>query len=156
MPMDDGELIKEAGFPPGVVTIINEYGREAGAALAGDPGVDKVAFTGSTATGKEVMGLAAGTLKIVTARDGRQVCTATSRILVHEAVYESFVAKFTAAAVRFRAEEEALAMANDSPYGLGAAVFTRDLAMAHRVAREFEAGMVGIGRELGEGGLQGY
>ncbi|TID02709.1 Betaine aldehyde dehydrogenase 1, chloroplastic [Colletotrichum higginsianum] len=127
-------LIKEAGFPPGVVTIINEYGREAGAALAGDPGVDKVAFTGSTATGKEVMGLAAGTLKIV--------CTATSRILVHEAVYESFVAKFTAAAVRFRAEEEALAMANDSPYGLGAAVFTRDLAMAHRVAREFEAGMV--------------
>ncbi|KAJ5787139.1 Aldehyde/histidinol dehydrogenase [Penicillium paradoxum] len=45
-----GTLIKEAGFPPGVVNIVNGYGREAGAALASHPLVDKVAFTGSTAT----------------------------------------------------------------------------------------------------------
>ncbi|WQF76402.1 Putative aldehyde dehydrogenase domain, aldehyde/histidinol dehydrogenase [Colletotrichum destructivum] len=66
-------LNKEAGFPPGVINIISGYGREAGAALAGHPGVDKLALTGSTAMSREVMGLAAGTLKTVTARDGRQV-----------------------------------------------------------------------------------
>ena len=41
-----GELVKKAGFPPGVVNFINGYGREAGAALAQHPLVDKVAFTG--------------------------------------------------------------------------------------------------------------
>lgn len=67
-------------------------------------------------------------------------------------------------------------MANDSAYGLGAAVFTKDIERAHRVASEIEAGMVwinssqdsepqvpfggvkqsGIGRELGEAGLEAY
>ena len=76
----------------------------------------------------------------------------------------------------FKTEQEAIARANDSVYGLGAAVFTRDIARAHRVARRLEAGMVwinssndsdfrvpfggvkqsGIGRELGEAGLRAY
>lgn len=76
----------------------------------------------------------------------------------------------------FKTEEEALEMANDSTYGLGSAVFTKDITRAHRVARRIEAGMVwinssndsdyrvpfggvkqsGIGRELGEAGLAGY
>lgn len=76
----------------------------------------------------------------------------------------------------FSTEEEALSMANDSTYGLGAAVFTEDLRRAHRVARGIESGMVwvnssqdsdprvpfggvkgsGVGRELGERGLGGY
>jgi aldehyde dehydrogenase (NAD+) len=76
----------------------------------------------------------------------------------------------------FNDESEAIALANDSVYGLGAAVFTRDIAKAHRVARRLEAGMVwinssndgdcrvpfggvkqsGIGRELGEEGLRAY
>lgn len=43
-----GALIKEAGFPPGVVNIIPGYGSSAGAALTHHPDVDKVAFTGST------------------------------------------------------------------------------------------------------------
>ncbi|KAG9814105.1 aldehyde dehydrogenase, partial [Aureobasidium melanogenum] len=53
-------LVKEAGFPPGVVNLINGYGREAGAALVSHPDVDKVAFTGSTATARTIMKLAAG------------------------------------------------------------------------------------------------
>ena len=76
----------------------------------------------------------------------------------------------------FDTEEEAIQRANDSTYGLGAAVFTTDLERAHRVAAEIESGMVwinssqdcdprvpfggvkqsGIGRELGEAGLEAY
>ena len=76
----------------------------------------------------------------------------------------------------FKTEEEALAMANDTTFGLGSAVFTKDITRAHRVAKRIEAGMVwinssndsdyrvpfggvkqsGIGRELGEAGLAGY
>jgi len=76
----------------------------------------------------------------------------------------------------FTDEEHAVAQANDTTYGLGSAVFTRDLVRAHRVARNIEAGMVwinssqdsdyripfggvkqsGIGRELGEAGLDAY
>ncbi|KHJ82019.1 aldehyde dehydrogenase family protein [Oesophagostomum dentatum] len=52
-------LIKEAGFPPGVVNIIPGYGPTAGAAISGHMGVDKVAFTGSTEIGKLVMTAAA-------------------------------------------------------------------------------------------------
>ena len=47
-------LVGEAGFPPGVVNVVTSQAREVGAALAGHPGVDKVAFTGSTATGRAV------------------------------------------------------------------------------------------------------
>lgn len=279
-------LIREAGFPPGVVNIINGGGADAGAALVHHEDVDKISFTGSTKTGKDIMRRAAGTMKAVTLElggksplivfdDARldqavrwahegvmgnqgQICTATSKILVQEGIYDDFVEAFKAyttetsvlgdpfdastyqgpqvsraqldrvrsyvssaeasgatihqpkaplpphgyfaaptivtdvassAAVvheevfgpcaviaRFRGEEEALASANGSRYGLAGAVFTRDVARAHRMARELEAGMVwvnssndsdtrmpfggvkesGIGRELGEEGLRGY
>lgn len=283
-------LIKEAGFPAGVVNIINGHGREAGSALVQHPNVDKVAFTGSTATGREIMKMAAGTLKNVTLETGGkspllvfedadleqaakwahigimsnqgQICTATSRILVHDSIYDKFVALFKEVVLTtskvgdpfsdetfqgpqvtkaqyervlsyiesgksegatlvtggepyknvgdgkgffiaptvfsnvkdnmriyreeifgpfvviasFGSEEEAVAKANDSTYGLGAALFTRDIERAHRVAAEIESGMVwinssndsdfrvpfggvkqsGIGRELGEAGLEAY
>ncbi|KAL8851730.1 MAG: hypothetical protein Q9221_003340 [Calogaya cf. arnoldii] len=115
-------LIKTAGFPPGVVNIINGYGREAGAALVQHPLVDKVAFTGSTATASQIMKMAAPTLKNITLETGGkspllvfedcdleqavrwshisvisnqgQICSATSRILVQDSVYEEFVSKF--------------------------------------------------------------
>ncbi|KAL7798292.1 aldehyde dehydrogenase [Trichoderma ceciliae] len=118
------KLVHEAGFPPGVINIINGRGGEAGAALARHPDVDKIAFTGSTATGKEVMRMAAGTLKAVTLETGGksplivfddanleqavrwahegvmanqgQVCTATSRLLVQDGIYDSFVERFKA------------------------------------------------------------
>ncbi|KAH7126426.1 aldehyde dehydrogenase domain-containing protein [Dactylonectria estremocensis] len=284
------KLVKEAGFPPGVVNIVNGLGRDTGAALVQHPLVDKIAFTGSTATATSIMGIAAKTLKNITLETGGksplivfsdanleqavkwshlgimsnqgQICTATSRILVQNDIYDKFLAEFLStvktvsrvgnqwdkesyqgpqvsrvqydrvleyveigkkegatlaagghpvqvgdagkgffvaptvfadvtpemrifreeifgpvvAIARFKTEDEAIALANDTTYGLGAAAFTTDLERAHRVAAEIEAGMVwinssqdcdprvpfggvkqsGIGRELGEAGLEAY
>ncbi|KAI9888873.1 MAG: mitochondrial aldehyde dehydrogenase [Vezdaea aestivalis] len=284
------ELVVEAGFPPGVVNILNGLGPVAGQALASHLGIDKIAFTGSTATARQIMKMAAVNLKNITLETGGksplivfddadldqavkwahigimsnmgQICTATSRILVQEGIHDKFVEAFkdhtaktskvgdpfaddtfqgpqvtksqfdrilsyvesgksegaTLAAggepykqvgdgkgfflaptiftdvtdkmkiykeevfgpfvvvVSFKTEEEALAKANETTYGLGSAVFTTDIAKAHRVARNIEAGMVwinssqdsdyripfggvkmsGIGRELGEAGLRAY
>jgi aldehyde dehydrogenase (NAD+) len=91
--------------------------------------------------------------------------------IAREEIFGPFVTIST-----FQTEDEAISRANDSTYGLGAAVFTRDITRAHRVARRIEAGMVwinssndsdhripfggvkqsGIGRELGESGLAAY
>jgi phenylacetaldehyde dehydrogenase len=60
-----GELVQEAGIPDGVVNIVPGYGETAGAALAAHPGVDKIAFTGSTEVGKLILQAAAGNLKKV-------------------------------------------------------------------------------------------
>src|SRR5262249_24683562 len=60
------ELFAEAGFPPGVVNAVTGLSREVGAALAGHRGVDKIAFTGSTATGRAVAHAAAENLSKVT------------------------------------------------------------------------------------------
>lgn len=117
-----GQLIREAGFPPGVVNFLNGYGAEAGSALVQHPLVDKVAFTGSTSTARQIMKMASATLKNITLETGGkspllvfedadleqaikwshmgimsnqgQICTATSRILVQESIYEEFVKRF--------------------------------------------------------------
>jgi aldehyde dehydrogenase (NAD(P)+) len=283
-------LIKQAGFPPGVVNIVNGLGQDAGHALASHPGIDKIAFTGSTPVGKQIMRTASCNLKKITLETGGkspllvlgdadleqaarwafigimsnqgQICTATSRLLVHESVLDDFLTKFvgevrtvkvgdpfnetttqgpqvnkaqydkilafveqargegakvecggrslTGEAGRgrgyfvaptvlsavtpamsifhdevfgpvvtvtsFSSEEEAVQLANDSIYGLAAAVFTKDVERAHAVSSRLQAGMVwvnssndtnpqvpfggvkqsGIGRELGEAGLAGY
>ncbi|PSR82748.1 aldehyde dehydrogenase [Coniella lustricola] len=116
------ELVKEVGFPPGVINVVNGYGRDAGSALAGHPLVDKIAFTGSTSTARVIMKQAAETLKNITLETGGksplvvfddadfeqaikwshmgimsnqgQICTATSRILVQENIYDKFVKAF--------------------------------------------------------------
>ncbi|KAL9562239.1 hypothetical protein ACKAV7_013322 [Fusarium commune] len=281
------DIIKKAGFPPGVINIVNGFGSKAGAALAAHMDVDKIAFTGSTATGREVARLAASNLKETTIESGGkspllvfedadldqavkwshygimanqgQICTATSRILVHENVYQQFIELFkervksckignpfesdtfqgpqvskgqyervlsfiesgkaegatvalggqptavngkgffieptiftnasdnmkiyreeifgpVAIISPFKTEDEAVRRANDTIYGLGAAVFTQDITRAHVIANKIEAGMVwinssndsgfripfggvkqsGIGRELGEEGIRAY
>ncbi len=61
-----GQLIQEAGFPAGVVNIVTGFGEETGAPLASHPGVDKIAFTGSTEVGKLIVQAATGNLKKVT------------------------------------------------------------------------------------------
>ena len=63
-------LIKEAGFPAGVVNVVPGYGKTAGSVLAGHQNVDKIAFTGSTLTGKAIMKAAANNLKAITLETG--------------------------------------------------------------------------------------
>ena len=68
----------EAGFPPGVVNIVTGWGPEVGKALAPIPGVDKIAFTGSTAVGKLIAKAAADNLTRVDPRARRQVARRSS------------------------------------------------------------------------------
>jgi aldehyde dehydrogenase (NAD+) len=116
-----GELILEAGVPPGVVNIVPGYGETAGAALAAHPGVDKVAFTGSHLTGQLIVQASAGNLKRVSLELGGkspdivfadadletavpgagmavfansgQICSAGTRLFVERKVYDEFVGR---------------------------------------------------------------
>lgn len=123
------KLFHDAGLPPGVLNIVSGYGPTAGAALARHMDVDKLAFTGSTATGKIVLELAAkSNLKPVTLELGGkspfivyedadvdkavelahfalffnqgQCCCAGSRTFVHERIYDEFLEKSKARALR--------------------------------------------------------
>ena len=121
-----GELAAEAGLPAGVLNVVPGFGETAGAALVRHPGVDAVAFTGSTEVGKTVMREAADTLKKVSLELGGkspnivfadadmpaairgattgifygkgEVCAAGSRVLVERTIYEAFVDEFAARA----------------------------------------------------------
>ena len=247
-------LLDEAGFPPGVFNVVTGFGPAVGRALAGHPGVDKVAFTGSTGVGAEVAKAAAanitgallelggksahlvfadadldaasnGVVAGVFAATG-QTCMAGSRLLVHRSVHDALVDRIVrrAEAIRigdpqdpatemgplatepqfrkvlsffgsavaegatvaaggeavaelggffvrptvltgvkpgmtvaceevfgpvlavipFDTEDEALALANDSRYGLAGAVWTKDIHRGHRVAHRLQAGTVWI------------
>lgn len=280
-----GELIQEAGFPDGVVNIVTGFGETAGAALAAHPDVDKIAFTGSTAVGKLIATAATGNLKKVSLELGGkspnvvladadlkaaipgsanaiffnqgQVCTAGSRLFVHQSIFDKVVegvageaAKLkvgaginpsnnmgplvseeqltrvcgyldlgakegakavvggkrigntgyfveptvlvdvkpemkvvreeifgpVVTAIPFQEPEEVAAFANDTVYGLAAAVWTRDISRAHRMAAKLRAGTVwincynvfdpalpfggykqsGWGREMGHAALELY
>lgn len=250
-----GEICLEAGVPAGVVNIVPGSGAEVGDYLVQHPKVNKVAFTGSTPIGKDIMGKASETLKRVTlelggkspnlvfedadldaAVDGSlygifynsgQSCEARSRLYVHENIYEEFIQKFVektkklvlgnpfdkgthvgaiidqgqvdvidgyvksaiedgadilaggkpavvegfeggfwyeptiianvnhemkvvqeeifgpvVVVMKFKDEKEAIKLANDTEFGLGSAVWTKDGARATRVANEIQAGIV--------------
>src|SRR5438034_1570225 len=124
------ELAAEVGFPPGVLNVVPGPGTTVGAHLVRHPGVDKIAFTGSTATGSEIMRLAADTIKRLTLELGGkspnivfadanledaipssvwsiyysagQSCEARSRVLVEKPLYDDFVAQFAAKAQALR------------------------------------------------------
>ncbi len=253
------ELIADL-LPPGVLNVVNGYGREAGMPLASSKRIAKIAFTGSTATGRVIAQAAANNLipatlelggkspniffKDVAAADDDfldkaieglvlfafnqgEVCTCPSRALIHEDIYDAFMAKAlqrigqikqgnpldtetmmgaqasalqmdkilsymevgrqegaqcligggraelggelangyyiqptlfkghngmrifreeifgpVLAVTTFKTEAEALAIANDTPYGLGAGVWTRDGSTAYRMGRGIQAGRV--------------
>ena len=251
-----GEIAVEVGLPPGVLNIITGPGARVGQALVEHPGIDKIAFTGDTSTGKSIMRSAADTLKRITLELGGkspnivladadvdaalrgatvgifygkgEVCAAGSRLLVDRAIKDEFIDKLAArakkmtpgdpldpktrfgaisskkqletvlkyidagrqegatlvaggaradigtgkgyfvqptvfagvtpemtiareeifgpvlAAIEFADLDEAIAKANDSPYGLAAGVWTRDIKKAHYVARKLQAGTVWI------------
>uniref|UniRef100_A0A6N2LHD0 aminobutyraldehyde dehydrogenase n=1 Tax=Salix viminalis TaxID=40686 RepID=A0A6N2LHD0_SALVM len=276
------DVCREVGLPPGVLNILTGFGTEAGAPLASHPHVDKVAFTGSSATGSKIMASAAQMIKPVSMELGGKspiivfedvdldkaaewtlfgcfwICkwpdSATSRFSVHESIASEFldrlvkwtkkikisdpfeegcrlgpvyekVLEFIATAKSegatilsggdrpkhlttgffveptiitdvttsmqiwreevfgpvlcvktFGTEDEAIELANDTHYGLGAAVISNDLERCDRVTKAFRAGVVwincsqpcfcqapwggikrsGFGRELGEWGLENY
>lgn len=279
-----GELCLEAGFPPGVVNIVTGFG-ETGAALVEHPDVDKIAFTGSPEVGRIIVRASAGTLKKVSLELGGkspnviladadleaavrgasggvffnqgEVCSAGSRILVEQKVYDDFLAGLNeraksirvgdpldpetymgpvvndeqfervmsyigigkqegarlvtggerlgdrgffvqptifadvdnrmriareeifgpvAAVIPVKDLDDAIRIANDTNYGLAAAVWTRDVARAHEAAHRLKAGTVwvntygatdtrspwggfkdsGFGRELGRQTLDLY
>lgn len=245
------ELIDEVGFPKGAVNIVTGYGHDAGAALVDHPLVRKIAFTGSTATGQRILAASSKTMKRVTLELGGksptiiladadleraipgaanaifgnsgQVCTAGSRLLIEEAVYEEVIAGVAeiarglrlgpgleegtqlgpivssrqlerisglvqsglsdgaralaggnrpdrdgwffeptvladvrpdmqviteeifgpvVCAIPFKDRSEIKPIANDTPYGLGASIWTRNLDHAHLLADEIDAGTV--------------
>ncbi len=280
-----GQILAETGLPPGVVNIVTGFGETAGAAISAHPGIDKVSFTGSTATGKLILGASVGNLKRVTLELGGksphiimpdadiaaaartaaagfamltgQVCVAGTRILVHESVMDEFAGELAkavsafqvgdpfeeatmlgpvvsaeqfervnsylsigvsegadivygggrfdnagyfveptvfggvsndmrlareeifgpvAALIPFREVDEAVRIANDTDYGLAAAVATTSVSTAHTLAKRLRAGVVwvntyseldstfpfggykqsGIGRELGDKSLESF
>jgi len=117
------ELASEVGIPEGVVNVVPGDGPTTGSYLVRHPGIDKVAFTGSTKTGAEIMRLAGDPLKRVTLELGGkspnivfadadlddaipsaawsiyysagQSCEARSRLLVEQSIYDDFVSRFT-------------------------------------------------------------
>ncbi len=123
-----GELAARAGFPPGAVNVVPGYGRTAGAALVHHPDVDKIAFTGSTEVGKEIMRESAATLKRVSLELGGkspqivfgdadlaaavrgvatgifygkgEVCAAGSRLFVESSIHDEFVERLVERAKR--------------------------------------------------------
>jgi acyl-CoA reductase-like NAD-dependent aldehyde dehydrogenase len=118
-----GELILEAGLPEGVVNIVTGFGPTAGGAIASHPDIDKVAFTGSTEVGKEILKASTGNLKRVSLELGGkspniifpdadmqqavfgsmmgiflnsgQVCCAGSRIFIERGMYDQFTDMLT-------------------------------------------------------------
>ena len=124
------ELIQSVGIPPGVVNVVPGYGHIAGQHLAEHPDVHKIAFTGSTATGRRIVQASAGNLKRVQLELGGkganvvfedanlaaavngsafaifhnqgQACIAGSRLLLQESIAEEFLERFIKLAASIR------------------------------------------------------
>lgn len=172
-----GEICLEAGIPPGVVNVLPGPGSEIGAYLAEHPGVDKIAFTGETETGRDIMRRAASTLKRVTLELGGkspnivfddadvdhavngslfaiyysagQSCEARSRLFVHESVYDDFVAKFVEKAQKLKVGDPF-----DQATQIGSLISPKHLERVHgyvRIGTEEGAELLTGGQKPGNG-----
>ncbi len=129
-PLLIADLMNEAGVPPGVVNVVTGTGAEAGGPLAAHPDVDKIVFTGSTATGQNIIRASAGNLKRVSLELGGkspvivcadadlekaapiaamaafansgQICIAGSRLFVERPIYEEMVGRLSEIAEKLR------------------------------------------------------
>ena len=164
------EIIQQAGFPPGALNVIPGRGTTAGVALVKHPGVDKIAFTGSTEVGRQIMRHAADTMKRVTLELGGkspnvifadadlkaavrgaqngifygkgEVCAAGSRLLVERSVHDVVVEQLVA-----RAKKLVPGDPFDENTRLGAIVSRRqhERVMSYIVAGKSEASLVAGG-----------
>ena len=170
-----GELALEAGIPAGVLNVVTGPGAEVGEAMAAHPGIDKVAFTGETSTGRRIAEVAAQSLKRVSLELGGkspnlvfadadldaaivgslwaiyysagQSCEARSRILVEDAAYDAFAAGFA---------EKAAALRVGDPLGETTQVGSLiSRAHADRVRGLIAAGLEEGGELLAGGDLDG-
>jgi acyl-CoA reductase-like NAD-dependent aldehyde dehydrogenase len=168
------ELAAEVGFPPGVVNVVPGDGPTTGAYLVRHPGIDKVAFTGSTATGSEIMRLCAEPIKRLTLELGGkspnivfadahldsaipssvwaiyyaagQSCEARSRILVEAPLYDEFVSRFAEYAKSVKVGDPL-----DPETQMGSLISTKHRDKVHR----FVEGGVEEGAEVVTGGEPG-
>ena len=164
-----GELALEAGFPPGVLNVVTGFG-DAGAALVAHPGVDKIAFTGSTEVGKLIVKAAAGNLKKVSLELGGksphivfpdadldaaaaavasgiffnqgQTCTAGSRLYAHVDCFDRVVEAVSAAARKLKVGDGLLPTSDMGP-------------LVSQEQWDRVNGYVGIGRDEGARVLTG-
>ncbi|WP_406109172.1 aldehyde dehydrogenase [Streptomyces sp. NBC_01003] len=175
------ELALEAGFPPGVVNVVTGFGGEAGQALVDHPGLAKISFTGSTATGSRIAAAAAGrfigsTLELggkspqivfedadvanaamgviagVFAAAG-QTCIAGSRVFAHRSVYDELLER-----VFERAKSIRIGDPLDEATELGPLAFEdqRDKVAAYVELGRSEGARVLTGGAPTDGGLGGY
>ena len=170
------ELASEVGFPPGTVNIVPGPGPTTGAYLVRHPGVDKVAFTGSTKTGSEIMRLASDPIKRITLELGGkspnlvfadadladaipsaawsiyysagQSCEARSRVLVERSVYDDFVSRFSEAVAQLKVGDPL-----DAETQVGSLISTdhRDRVHGYVEKGREEGAEVVIGGEPGDG-----
>lgn len=168
-----GEVLREAGFPPGVVNVVTGSGAEAGQALVASPQVDMVSFTGSTPVGRaigevagrdmkrlllELGGKGAGivfddadlataiaTISSVWAFHSGQICTAPTRVIAQRGVYDQVVAGLQQAAARMKVGDP---LAPDTVVGPLISAVQRD-----RVEALVQAG-IEQGGELAAGGTR--
>src|SRR5882672_9651213 len=174
------ELMAEVGFPPGVVNILPGFGARAGAHLAGHRGVDKIAFTGSTAVGRKIVQASSGNLKRVQLELGGkganivfddafleaavngsafaifhnqgQACIAGSRLLLQEKIADEFLDRFLALTKSIR-----LGNPLDSATEMGPLTSTqhRERVLKYiEVAKEQGSSILAGGKAPGDAALQ--
>lgn len=150
--MDD---IRDRPGTGAVIPIIDPVTEEQ---ITAHPAVEKVAFTGSTEVGKEIVRASAGNLKkVMFELGGKSPMLIYDDADLNKAIFMAAMGTFihsgrvcpVVSILPFDDDDEAVAMANDSTYGLAATAWTNNLSRAHRLGKRLQAGTVTINCQLG-------